>query len=61
MENRQETMETMTNFVFLGSKITADGDCSHEIKNTLERINSRIFEAEERISELEDKNGGNNF
>ena len=28
-------METMTNFVFLGSKITADGDCSHEIKRGL--------------------------
>ena len=27
-----ETMETVTNFVFLGSKITADGDCNHEIK-----------------------------
>ena len=27
-----ETMETMTGFIFLGSKITADGDCSHEIK-----------------------------
>ena len=27
-----ETMETVTDFVFLGSKITADGDCSHEIK-----------------------------
>ena len=27
-----ETMETMTDFIFLGSKITADGDCSHEIK-----------------------------
>ena len=27
-----ETMETMTDFSFLGSKITADGDCSHEIK-----------------------------
>ena len=26
-----ETMETMTDFLFLGSKITADGDCSHEI------------------------------
>ena len=25
-------METVTNFIFLGSKITADGDCSHEIK-----------------------------
>ena len=29
-----ETMETVTNFIFLGSKITADGDCSHEIKDT---------------------------
>ena len=27
-----ETMETVTNFIFLGSKITADGDCSHKIK-----------------------------
>ena len=30
-----ETMEIMTNFIFLGSKITADGDCSHEIKRRL--------------------------
>ena len=30
-----ETMETMTEFIFLGSKITADGDCSHEIKRRL--------------------------
>ena len=29
------TMETVTNFIFLGSKITADGDCSHEIKRCL--------------------------
>ena len=29
------TMETVTNFVFLGFKITADGDCSHEIKRCL--------------------------
>ena len=28
----QETMETVTDFIFLGSKITADSDCSHEIK-----------------------------
>ena len=32
-----ETMETVTKFVFLGSKSTADGDCSHEIKRLLER------------------------
>ena len=30
-----ETMETVTDFLFLGSKITADGDCSHEIKRWL--------------------------
>ena len=30
-----ETMETVTDFIFLGSKITMDGDCSHEIKNRL--------------------------
>ena len=31
----RETMETVRNFIFLGSKITADGDCSHEIKRRL--------------------------
>ena len=30
-----ETMETVTDFIFLGSKITSDGDCSHEIKRRL--------------------------
>ena len=30
-----ETMETVTDFIFLGSKITADGDCSNEIKRCL--------------------------
>ena len=30
-----ETMETVTDFIFLSSKITADGDCSHEIKRHL--------------------------
>ena len=30
-----ETMETVANFIFGGSKITADGDCSHEIKRRL--------------------------
>ena len=29
-----ETVETVADFIFLGSKITADGDCSHEIKDT---------------------------
>ena len=30
-----QTMETVTDFIFLGSKITEDGDCSHEIKRCL--------------------------
>ena len=30
-----ETMETVTDFIFLGSKITVDGDCSHEMKRCL--------------------------
>ena len=30
-----ETMETVTGFIFLGSKINADGDCSHEVKRRL--------------------------
>ena len=36
-----ETVETVTDFLFLGSKITADGDCSHEIK--------RCFSLEENL------------
>ena len=35
MANRWETMETVTDFIFLGSKITADADCSHDIKRCL--------------------------
>ena len=32
MANNEETMETVTHFIFLGSKITADGACSHKIQ-----------------------------
>ena len=32
MANRREKVEVVTDFLFLGSKITADGDCSHEIR-----------------------------
>ena len=35
MANEWEKMETVTDFIFLGSKITIDGDCSHEIKRHL--------------------------
>ena len=34
-----EAVETVTEFIFWGSKITADGDCSHEIKRRLLKIN----------------------
>ena len=34
-ETDGETVETVSDFIFLGSKITADGDCSHEIKRCL--------------------------
>ena len=34
-EKAGETMETVTDFIFLSSEITADGDCSHEIKRCL--------------------------
>ena len=33
-----ETVETVVDFMFWGSKITADGDCSHEIKRRLQRV-----------------------
>ena len=36
-ETDGEIMETLTDFIFLGSKISADGDCSHEIKRRLVR------------------------
>ena len=35
MANRWETLETVRDFIFEGSKITADGDCSHEIKRSM--------------------------
>ena len=41
-----ETMETVTDFLFLGSKITADGDCSHEIKR--DRKSTRLNSSHQR-------------
>ena len=41
-----ETMETVRDFIFLGSKITADGDCSHEIKRWLvlgRKVMTKLF------------------
>ena len=38
-----ETMETVTDFIFGGSKITADDDCSHEIKRRLRLVKAMVF------------------
>ena len=40
-----ETMETVTQFIFLGSKITEDGDCSHANKQT----NKKVWSLEEKL------------
>ena len=37
-----ETMETVTDFIFLGSKITADGDCSHEVKRQASSLEEKL-------------------
>ena len=39
-----ETVETVADFIFLGSQITAAGDCSHEIKRRLHRLDGHEFE-----------------
>ena len=38
-----ETMEAMRDFIFLGSKITADGDCSHEIKRSVCSLEEKLW------------------
>ena len=48
-----ETAETVTDFLFLGSKITADGDCSHEIKRHL-LIGSKVMTNPESILKSRD-------
>ena len=45
----EETMETMTDFIFLGSKIIADGDCSHEIKRKAMTNIDRILKSRDII------------
>ena len=47
-----ETVETVTDFIFLGSKITADGDCSHEIKSLL--LRSKVMTNLDSILESRD-------
>ena len=48
----EETVETVVDFLFLGSKITADGDCSHEIKRCLflgRKVMTNLDEVEKHI------------
>ena len=47
-----ETMETVTDFIVLGSQITADGDCSHEIKRCL-LLGRKVMTSLDRILKLE--------
>ena len=48
-----EAMETVTDFIFLGSKITADGDCSHEIKRHL-LLGRKVMTNPDRILKCRD-------
>ena len=48
-----ETMETVTDFSFLGSKITADGDCSHEIKRHLPFERKTFFDIDKSLSHVQ--------
>ena len=53
MANRWETMEIVTDFILLGSKITADGDCSHEIKRHL-LLGREVMTNQDNISKSRD-------
>ena len=53
MANRWETMETTRDFIFLDSKITADGDCSHEIKRRL-LLGRKVMTSLDSISKSKD-------
>ena len=44
-----ETVETVADFIFLGSKITADGTCSHEIKKTLTSLEEKLYQPRQHI------------
>ena len=48
-----ETVETVSDFIFCGSKITADGDCSHEIKRRL-LLGRKVMTNQERILKSRD-------
>ena len=50
-----ETVETVSEFIFLGSKITSDGDCSHEIKRCL-LLGRKVMSNLDRILKIRDIN-----
>ena len=50
----EETLETVSDFIFGGSKITADGDCSHEIKRRLLLIGRKVMTNLDSILESRD-------
>ena len=52
-----ETMETVRDFIFLGSKITADGDCSHEIKRKAMTNLDSLFEKTLMLGKIEGRRG----
>ena len=47
-----KTMETVTDFIFLGSKITAGGDCSHEIKRCLHLGRKTMINLDRRLKSI---------
>ena len=49
----KETMETVTDFIFLSSKITADGDCRHEIKRPLLLKRKAMIQPRQHIKKVE--------
>ena len=48
-----ETRETVTDFIFLGSKITADGDCSHEIKRRLLLVRKAMIKLDSILKSID--------
>ena len=54
MANRWETIETVRDFIFLGSKITADDDCSHEIKRRFLLLGRKAMTNQDNILKSRD-------
>ena len=59
MVNR-ETVETVADFIFLGSKITEDGNCSHKVKNHL-LLGTKVMTNLDNILKSRDREGGSGW